>query len=293
MCWLISTIISPRNYRVIAEFLSDAFKFLLHSKARAGIFRYREAIQSLIFSHMGQIFLVRHGQASFGSDNYDQLSPLGIEQAKILGTWFARCGQRFDRIVTGGMKRHHQTAEACITALGAHEQLASHSDDGFNEYDHDEIMRRHRPEFADPKEVKRFLATQENAKRLFQQEFEKGMARWMGGQFDHEYKESWQAFRQRCAAALGRLMQAEEASQRIVVFTSGGTISALCQVVLGLPDGQVAQLNWSLVNSAVTKLMFQNGNNEAGQHAPRISLSYLNNYAHLESMPDSKAITYR
>jgi broad specificity phosphatase PhoE len=241
---------------------------------------------------MGQIFLVRHGQASFGSDNYDQLSPLGIEQAKILGTWFAQCGQRFDRIVIGGMKRHQQTAEACIAALGAHKQVVAHSDDGFNEYDHEEIMRRHRPEFGDPKEIKRFLASHENAKRMFQQEFEKAMARWMNGQFDHEYNESWQAFRQRCSAALSRLMQAEETSQRIVVFTSGGTISALCQSVLGLSDQHVSQLNWSLVNSAVTKLMFQAGG-DSGHAAPRISLSYLNNYAHLESMPDSKIITYR
>lgn len=238
---------------------------------------------------MGQIFLVRHGQASFGSDNYDQLSPLGIEQAKILGTWFVRCGQRFDRVVTGGMERHRQTAQACMAELSVVPNWES--DLGFNEYNHDEIMRRHRPEFADPKEVKRFLATHDNAKRVFQQEFEKGMARWMGGQFDHEYNESWQAFRQRCTTALHRLMQAEEASQRIVVFTSGGTISALCQAVLGLPDQNVAQLNWSLVNSAVTKLMFQAGGD--GQQAPRISLSYLNNYAHLESLPDSKAITYR
>jgi broad specificity phosphatase PhoE len=241
---------------------------------------------------MGQIFLVRHGQASFGSDNYDQLSPLGVEQAKILGTWFARCGQRFDRIVVGGLKRHRQTAEACIAALGAHEQIASHSDDGFNEYDHDEIMCRYRPEFTDSKEIQRFLATHENAKRVFQQEFEKAMARWMGGRFDHEYKESWQAFRQRCSVALARLMQAGETSQRIVVFTSGGTISALCQSVLGLSDQHVSQLNWSLVNSAVTKLMFQAGEDSA-QHAPRVSLSYLNNYAHLESLPNSKIITYR
>jgi broad specificity phosphatase PhoE len=31
---------------------------------------------------MGQIYLVRHGQASFGSANYDQLSELGHEQAR-------------------------------------------------------------------------------------------------------------------------------------------------------------------------------------------------------------------
>lgn len=245
--------------------------------------------------NMGQIFLVRHGQASFGSADYDQLSPLGVEQAKILGDWFARCGQRFDRAVIGGMKRHRQTADACIAALSSEaQQMPQESDEGFNEYDHEEIMLRHRPEFADPEAVQRFFAAHANPKQAFQHEFEKGMARWMSGQFDHEYRESWQAFRQRCVAAMTRLMQPSESesSQRIVVFTSGGTISALCQHVLGLPDPHVAQLLWSLVNSAVTKLMFQTGG-DSGEQALRISLSYLNNYAHLESLPDSKAITYR
>ena len=34
---------------------------------------------------MGTLYLVRHGQASFGADDYDQLSPLGHQQALRLG----------------------------------------------------------------------------------------------------------------------------------------------------------------------------------------------------------------
>ena len=34
---------------------------------------------------MATIYLVRHGQASFGKENYDQLSPRGWEQGRILG----------------------------------------------------------------------------------------------------------------------------------------------------------------------------------------------------------------
>ncbi|HJV74342.1 MAG TPA: phosphoglycerate mutase family protein, partial [Noviherbaspirillum sp.] len=58
---------------------------------------------------MGQIYLVRHGQASFGSANYDQLSELGLEQARLLGEWFANSRQQFHRVVTGDMRRHRQT----------------------------------------------------------------------------------------------------------------------------------------------------------------------------------------
>src|SRR6476660_3762059 len=66
---------------------------------------------------MGQIYLVRHGQASFGKANYDQLSELGIEQARLLGQWFASCGVHIDKVVTGDMQRHRQTAEACMAML--------------------------------------------------------------------------------------------------------------------------------------------------------------------------------
>ena len=238
---------------------------------------------------MGQILLVRHGQASFGSANYDQLSPLGVEQSRILGTWFAECGLRFDQVVTGNLQRHRQTAQACIEAFASANKPNQAVDPGFNEYNHDEVLLRHRPEFADPQEIKHFLASHENGKKAFQQIFEDAMARWMGGRHDAEYSESWPVFRQRCIAALTKLVD-NGGSQRIVVFTSGGTIATLAQHVLGMSDPQVFQLNWSLVNSAVTKLMFQSGSD--GKPG-RVSLSYLNNFSHLEKSRDAALVTYR
>jgi broad specificity phosphatase PhoE len=245
---------------------------------------------------MGQIFLVRHGQASFGSADYDQLSPRGIEQARILGEWFGHCRQTFDRVVTGDLKRHRQTADACLTALShcGEKAVETESDAGFNEYDHEEIMVRHRPEFADPDAVKRFLAAHEHGKRAFQLEFEQAMARWMSGSHDADYREPWPIFRARCTAALLRLMESAGASQKVAVFTSGGTIATLCQYVLELSDRSTYQLNWSLVNSAVTKLFFQSERLQEGQPANiRVSLGYLNNFAHLERLADRASITYR
>src|SRR4051794_24521887 len=110
---------------------------------------------------MGQIYLVRHGQASFGSANYDQLSDLGLEQARLLGEWFANSHQQFHCVVTGGLKRHRQTADACIAMLPKSTRGDTDwvTDPGFDEYDHHEVMVRHHPEFDDPEEVKRFLAS--------------------------------------------------------------------------------------------------------------------------------------
>ncbi|HEY8609131.1 MAG TPA: histidine phosphatase family protein [Noviherbaspirillum sp.] len=235
---------------------------------------------------MGQIYLVRHGQASFGSSNYDQLSELGIRQSRLLGQWFAKTGTRFDRILTGAMQRHRQTADACIAELSAEQVGAAEwlSDADFNEYNHHEVLVRHRPDFADPRQVKAFLASQPNAKHAFQEIFQVAMGRWMEGEFDSEYGEPWPVFRQRCCGALQRVLDGAGKSQNILVFTSGGTIATICQQVLGLGDRQVAELNWSLVNAAVTKLFYQPG---------RVTLSYLNNYAHLEWLGEPGTVTYR
>jgi broad specificity phosphatase PhoE len=61
---------------------------------------------------MGTLYLVRHGQASFGSDDYDRLSELGARQCERLGEYFRAKGLRFDGVITGTLKRHVQSHEA-------------------------------------------------------------------------------------------------------------------------------------------------------------------------------------
>ncbi len=235
---------------------------------------------------MGQIYLVRHGQASFGSTDYDRLSELGLEQARLLGEWFANSHQSFHQVVTGAMKRHRQTADACLAVLPKAHRVETEwlTDPDFNEYDHHEVLVRHRPEFEDPQEVKRFLASHPQARYAFQDIFQASMSRWMSGRYDADYREPWPQFRQRCVAALQRLVEGAGKSQNIIVFTSGGTISVLCQHLLGLQDRQMAELNWTLTNCGVTKLLYRPG---------AVTLSYLNNYAHLEWLGQPHTVTYR
>ena len=52
---------------------------------------------------MASIYLVRHGQASFGAANYDQLSTLGQRQADLTGEFFARVGLSFDAAYAGSL----------------------------------------------------------------------------------------------------------------------------------------------------------------------------------------------
>ena len=234
---------------------------------------------------MGQIYLVRHGQASFGAADYDQLSALGYEQSRLLGVWFAQCGLSFDRVVVGGLKRHRQTAEACLAELpGALPPAQWIDDPGLEEYDHVQMLNVSRPELQEKAAMGGYLAQHDNPRRAFQQLFEDAMGRWMSGRYDTDYRETWTAFRGRCVGALARVQADAGRSQRAVVFSSGGPISAIAQELLGLSDARTAALNWTIANTAVTKLL-HSGN--------QISLSYLNAYPHLEQTREPKNITYR
>jgi broad specificity phosphatase PhoE len=232
---------------------------------------------------MGQIFLVRHGQASFGQADYDQLSPLGQVQAQLLGAWWASCGLQVSRVVTGSMQRHRQTAQACLAELPAGSRPAQcEVDADFDEYDHDQLFMRAHPQYADPLAAQEALAATGNPRKAFAAAFAQAFARWQSGAHDAEYRESWAAFRARTRAALERAAAASEAAT--LVFTSGGPIASITQSVLGLPDDQVCGLNWSLANSAVTKLFARGG---------RVTLGYLNSIAHLERAGAPGQITYR
>lgn len=233
---------------------------------------------------MGAIYLVRHGQASFGAADYDQLSPLGEEQARLLGSWLSHCGRTMPAIVTGTLKRHRQSAAACSAACIAPPPADWCEDRGFDEFDHHEVLVRHRPEFADPLALNGYLATTPEPRRAFQQLFAAAIARWTGGRHDADYGESFADFRQRVVAALARLTETYQERPEVWVFTSGGAISVIVQELLAIPDRRVFDLNWTLVNGGVTKLLHQPG---------RIGVSYVNSQAHLERQQQPELITYR
>lgn len=235
---------------------------------------------------MGQIYLVRHGQASFGSANYDQLSALGFEQSRLLGQWFANSRQIFQRVVCGGMVRHRQTADSCLSELPRALLTDTEwlTDPGFAEFNHVEVLVKHCPEFSSPEQFKAYVARQPDPKHAFEQIFVSAMQRWMGGEYDADYTETWKAFQARCIAALERLTALGAESETSVVFTSGGTISAICQHLLALPDHKTLELNWSIANCSLTKLHYRPG---------KTSLNYLNNYAHLEWLGEANSISYR
>ena len=226
---------------------------------------------------MPVIYLLRHGQAAFGADDYDQLSELGRHQAERAGVHLRERIGRADRLLAGAMRRQQDTARAAAERLRGSPAVAE--DAAWDEYDHLALIRAHVPELADPAALREHLAAQPDPHVAFQALFSAAAERWIGGAGD--YRESWDDFRGRVVAGLRRLGAALESGESAVVVTSGGPIAALCHELLGLPEQHVLRLSWTLVNAGLTKLLIS-GSGE-------VTVSSLNEHGYLEA----ESITYR
>jgi broad specificity phosphatase PhoE len=231
---------------------------------------------------MGVILLIRHGQASFASSNYDKLSSIGMEQGRILGAALKARGVKPDLLVCGNMQRHRETAEQCLTALGV--APSWDEDSGWDEYDHGAMLEAYDPRFGRKSNLAaELLKTGEDPKRAFQELFSKAAARWVGGAKDEDYDESFTEFCDRVGAALSRLAARLGKSKTALVFTSGGAISAVAKLMLGLPAEGMLPLSYVIANASITKLI---------SGSTGIRLSTLNEHSHFEGI-DPKFLTYR
>lgn len=229
---------------------------------------------------MGSALLIRHGQASFGAEDYDKLSAVGEQQSRRLGQWLKQTGQQPDLIVIGSMQRHIRTAELCIEAAGvAAPQLTLAQ---LDELDHVEIMARHRPDLTSFDDMRAELGASADPQRAFQQLFVAAVARWTGGRHDSEYARSWPAFRERVLHGL-QMLAAHEA-RTIWAFTSGGPIAVIANALVGAPADNPFALGWPLVNTSLTRVAL--GGN-------RHSLISYNGWPHLELAGDPGLVTHR
>jgi broad specificity phosphatase PhoE len=201
---------------------------------------------------MGVVLLIRHGQASFGSENYDQLSDLGQEQARVLGHALRPRVPRLGNVVAGSMHRHRQTAELCLREMGASAQVMV--DASFDEFDRDEIIARLDPRFADKGALAAELSGAAEPRRAFQDLFARAMQRWVAGQHD-DYTESWDAFRSRCSEGFARVAASTGRDETSLVFTSGGPIAVVMSALIGIPRDRAFELSFRLVNAGVSKVL--------------------------------------
>jgi broad specificity phosphatase PhoE len=195
---------------------------------------------------MGTLYLVRHGQASFGADDYDQLSELGRRQSVRLGEYFAERGIRFDGLIAGTLRRHKQTLEGILEGMNhAGEHL---SWEGLNEYDSEAVIATvHEGKLAKP-----------SSPELYRHHFRllrDGLARWMAGTTSPRGMPSYADFVAGVAGALDHV-RANHYGQNVLVVTSGGPISTAVGHVLGTKPEVTIDLNMRIRNTAITEFAF-------------------------------------
>ena len=197
---------------------------------------------------MNSVHLVRHGQASFGADDYDRLSELGWRQSRRLGEYWRERERCFDQVILGTLRRHKETWQ------GIAEGLALKSGDvpvvdtsSLNEYDSAAV-----------------LATQQtgtlmrpDTPELYRQHFKllrTGLQQWMQGQVQPLGMPSYADFRAGIAQVFEDICRVP--GRRVLVVSSGGPIATAVGLLLQTPPEVTVELNFQIRNSAVSEFTF-------------------------------------
>ncbi|MFT4567286.1 MAG: broad specificity phosphatase PhoE [Saprospiraceae bacterium] len=218
---------------------------------------------------MSKLLYIRHGQASFGKPDYDQLSEKGYQQGRDLGIHFLETDYNMDVIYVGPLKRHWQTYDMVKEAYekagrALPEPILFES---LNEHRGPEVLKQNLPNLVKTDAV---IAKWENERRknknLWSKNgmliFDRAMNLWANGHFDEDHPEEyakWPEFREIVGNGFDELMQkhSKERGINIALFTSGGTISAILGKVLQMPNhSSVIKLNGIVQNTSMTEILF-------------------------------------
>lgn len=235
---------------------------------------------------MASIYLIRHGQASFGAENYDQLSSLGQRQADVTGQFFATIGQQFDAAFSGSLSRQRETGERVLASLSHRPELTI--DERFNEIDNDAQVNALLPELcAKDSELAALVARDTKSSKDYQKIIDAVFNAWVSPDCNASGLVAWPDYRDGVKAALADIMRTVGSGKDTAVFTSGGTIATAVGLVAGVAHDGFYQFYEPVMNCSVTRFIYS---------ARRVSLSNFNDVAHLQLLGaqlGEALVTYR
>ncbi len=194
---------------------------------------------------MGTLYLVRHGQASFGADNYDQLSELGMKQSERLGAYFAAKGLQFDAAFTGTLQRQIQTLAGICKGGGY--SLTGVQRPGLNEYDSEAVIGAIHPH-------KLHKPTSKEEYRNHFRLLRDGLAQWMAGVVTPKGMPEYADWRDGIVETLDLVRNSSHSN--VLIVSSGGPISTVVGHILGTSPETTIDLNMRIRNSSVTEFAF-------------------------------------
>lgn len=211
------------------------------------------------------LFLVRHGQASFGSENYDQLSSVGEQQSLALGRWLANCGENFAAVRLGRLQRHRQTLDALQIGIREHGGALPEAevDADLDEFEHRGVVAAFLAESPEHAAAMQDVARARMEPRRVFTVLRSALGAWAAGGLDHHPVERWSDFQQRTRVAGERLLAASRAGP-VLAISSGGVISQLAQHALELSDQRAVEFNLALRNSAICEFYRDESNLRLG-----------------------------
>ena len=199
---------------------------------------------------MRTLYLVRHGQASFGAADYDQLSELGQRQSVRLGEylrWRHGDALRVDAVLTGTLRRQRQTWDGIAAGAGLDTPRTEWP--GLNEYDSHAVIHAIHP---DP-------LPKPDTPELYRQHFRllrDGLTAWMDGRTQPVGMPSYADFRAGVVGALDHVRSLAEGEGQVMLVSSGGPIATAVGHVLGTTPETTIEMNLRIRNSSVTEFQF-------------------------------------
>jgi broad specificity phosphatase PhoE len=221
-----------------------------------------------IKKYMARLYLVRHAQASFGAENYDKLSELGLRQSTYIPGHFGDDPTAKRALYRGNMLRHEETAAYSFTGLSP----VVHA--GLNEFDHMNVLTVYQPHINDREKMMEIVMNQKDPKQYIEDEFKNAMLRWMNEEGPTSYNETFRDFRARVTDTIQEIISTARAERQkeVIAVTSGGVISLYITLLTEMPLTRMIELNQHIANTSVTSLLFND---------KKVTLSYYNNYSHL------------
>jgi broad specificity phosphatase PhoE len=234
---------------------------------------------------LSELILVRHGQASFGAESYDKLSPTGARQVAMLANHWQGLERRFDVLYSGELRRQQETAELLKPVV---ESSTVNVLAGLNEYNGEPLIRMYLRDHALSEGFDLAPGEHLQDRKMFQLVLEAASRHWIEGSLiagcDDGDFEPWREFQARVHAALNDIMARHTGGSKVVAATSGGVIAVALQLALQLPDNHTIATNWMVNNSSVTRLVYGRG---------KVSLGSFNTLSHLETPELRELITFR
>ena len=224
---------------------------------------------------MGTLYLVRHGQASFGAHDYDNLSDLGKKQSVRLGEYFRHKGLKFDAVLTGTLLRHAQTYAGICEGMAPTLIPQALAWPGLNEYNSEAVIGAiypHKLEKPTSPEMYRHHF------RLLRD----GLAQWMAGVVSPKGMPSYPEFVAGVSSALDHV-RAHHHGGKVLIVSSGGPISTAVGHVLGTTPEATIELNLRIRNASITEFAFT---------PKRHMLVTYNTLPHLDAPEHADWVTY-